>query len=94
LHRLGKADVDSDGSKISAPLYRAWTDIKAKVGAGDSAYLEGAEKGEDYAKAAYSEALEGSTLPADIRTIVQAQYDSILRVHNHVKSLRDARKAA
>jgi uncharacterized protein (TIGR02284 family) len=92
LHRLGQHDVDNSVS-TTTPLYHTWTEIKAKLGGGDHAYLEGAELGEDYARKAYEEAMQQKLL-GDIQAIVQQQLESIRRVHDHVKSLRDISKAA
>ena len=49
--------------------------------------------GEDVAKAAYRSALEKTDLPAEIRTVVQKQYDGVLRNHDEVRNLRDRFKA-
>ncbi|MEQ1603450.1 MAG: PA2169 family four-helix-bundle protein [Pyrinomonadaceae bacterium] len=48
-----------------------------------------AERGEDYAKEAYQDALQ-TTLPANIRDVVAQQSQAVLAAHNRIKALRNA----
>jgi uncharacterized protein (TIGR02284 family) len=89
LHRLGVRDVKEDSS-ISSKLQRTWGELKAKLGGGDHALLATAEKGEDEAKKAYSEALQDQNLPLPIRELISTQQEHILQVHDRVKAMRDA----
>jgi uncharacterized protein (TIGR02284 family) len=57
LHRHGVHDVHESGTTAGA-VYRAWADLKAKLGGGDHTLLETAEQGEDETKAVYEDALE------------------------------------
>jgi uncharacterized protein (TIGR02284 family) len=90
--RLGDADVDRSGSAAAA-MHRAWIDFKANVGMGDDGVIAAAETGEDSAKKAYENALE-KQLPAEIRSIVERQAQSVFRAHDLVRNLRDSRKVA
>jgi uncharacterized protein (TIGR02284 family) len=47
------------------------------------------ERGEDAAKAAYNAALQKS-LPADVRTLVERQYQGVKANHDRVRNLRNA----
>ena len=87
VRRLG-ADTEKSGS-MSGSLHRGWLDIKSVItGKDDHAILAEAERGEDVAKSAYEEALEG-TLPGSALTLVQQQASKVREVHDHVRNLRD-----
>jgi uncharacterized protein (TIGR02284 family) len=92
LHRIGKWETTRQGS-VGGVLRRAWIDVKSMVGGGDHSVLEAVEAGEDSAKHAYEEARRES-LPPDIRSIVERQATSVIAAHDHVRLLRDRRKAA
>jgi uncharacterized protein (TIGR02284 family) len=63
------------------------------LGGDDHTILEWLEQGEDVAKDAYKKALTGN-LPATLLEIVRRQTNSVQRVHDRVKMLRDQAKAA
>ena len=92
LARLGKPDKEVSGSTGGA-MHRAWIDVKANLGAGDTTILESVESGEDNAKDTYQKALSG-TLPASLTEIVRRQAASVQRAHDKVRMLRDTAKAA
>ena len=78
----------SSGSLLGA-LHRGWLNLKSSLtGRDNHAILEECERGEDVAKAAYSKALN-QNLPENIRTLVQHQYEGVLKNHNLIKGLRD-----
>jgi uncharacterized protein (TIGR02284 family) len=90
--QLGGSAEDS-GSAAGA-LHRGWVAVKGTLaGYSDKAILEETERGEDTALAAYREALE-EPLPADVRAIVERQYEGVKRNHALVRSLRDQARAA
>jgi uncharacterized protein (TIGR02284 family) len=92
LHRHGVADVNETGTTAGA-LYRAWADLKAKLGGGDHTLLETAEQGEDEAKDAYKDALN-QELPLPIRQLLTEQQTHILSSHDFIRERRDRLKAA
>jgi uncharacterized protein (TIGR02284 family) len=55
----------------------------------ERAVLAECERGEDAAKAAYEAALQKS-LPADVRTLVERQYQGVKANHDRVRNLRNA----
>jgi len=55
--------------------------------------LEECERGEDAAKSAYEAALK-EDLPADIRTLVERQYQGVKENHDRVRDLRNSTRAA
>ncbi len=82
-----------DSTSVSGDLHRRWVDLKSLVsGKDEKAVLNEAERGEDVAKKHYAEALQ-ETLPADIRAVVQRQYQGVLSNHDQIKSLRNAERA-
>jgi uncharacterized protein (TIGR02284 family) len=93
LVRLGNSEKLDEQGSVSGRLHRAWFDLKADLGGGDKTILESVEQGEDSAKKAYEEALQ-EPLPENIMAIVRSQAQSVLAAHDHVKLLRDRRKAA
>lgn len=79
-----------DSGSISGTLHRGWIDIKSAVtGQDESAILNECERGEDYAKEAYQDALKAS-LPSNVSQVIEQQAQSVLAAHNRVKSLRNA----
>jgi len=79
----------SMGGSVPGTLQRGWEELKAAVASQDDHdVLEDCERGEDYAKKRYSEALQ-QTLPPNVRFPVQKQYEGVLRSHDRVRSLRD-----
>ena len=92
ISRLG-GDPQERGS-IAGAVHRGWVNLKASAtGRSDLAILEECERGEDVAKARYRKALETS-LPDDIRQIVQRQYEGVQRNHDRVRDLRDRYRAS
>lgn len=78
----------------AAALHRGWISIKEAVSSrDDKAILEECERGEDYAKAQYRKALE-QDLPANVRAIVERQYQGVIANHDRVRTLRDRYRAA
>ena len=92
VRELG-GDPETTGS-TSATLHRGWINIKSLVtGQDDEAILNEAERGEDVAKDQYKKALEMS-LPANVTTVIQKQYQEVQAAHDKVKALRDSARAA
>jgi uncharacterized protein (TIGR02284 family) len=80
----------AQGGSISGSMHRAWTNIKSTItGMSEHAVLAECERGEDAAKAAYEAALQKS-LPADVRTLVERQYQGVKANHDRVRNLRNA----
>ena len=92
LHRQGVADVHESGT-ATGKLYRAWAELKAKLGGGDHTLLETAEQAEDEAKDAYKDALN-QDLPLPIRQLLVEQQTQILSSHDFIRERRDRMKKA
>jgi uncharacterized protein (TIGR02284 family) len=98
--RAGRERIASKGSRswrrsgeagsVSGSLHRAWVDIKSTItGMDEAAVLAECERGEDVAKRAYEEAL-CKDLPADVRSMVERQYQGVRQHHDRVRQLRGA----
>jgi uncharacterized protein (TIGR02284 family) len=92
LHRTGIHDVHETGTATGA-LYRAWAELKAKLGGGDRTLLETAEQGEDETGKAYKDALDRD-LPVPTRQLLTGQQTHILMALDYIRSQRDGLKAA
>ena len=80
-------------SSLSGTLHRRWVDIKSAItGKDEESILNECERGEDVAVKSYRKALE-KDLPAEVRLVVERQYQGVLRNHDQVKALRDAARA-
>jgi uncharacterized protein (TIGR02284 family) len=92
VRELG-GDPENSGSTAAA-LHRGWINIKSAVtGQDDAAILNEAERGEDVAKDQYKKALEMS-LPSNITSVLQRQYQGVQAAHDNVKALRNAANAS
>jgi uncharacterized protein (TIGR02284 family) len=91
VRQLG-GDPDKSGS-VAGAMHRGWISVKeALTTRDDKAIVEEVERGEDYAKAAYKKALDAD-LPADVRAVVERQYQGVLANHDKVKALREKYRA-
>jgi len=89
-----RGDKPEQGGSVAGALHRGWVNLKAAVTPRDEvAILEECERGEDVAKAAYRKALDETALPDDVRTVVQRQYDGVIRNHDQIRELRDRYRA-
>lgn len=86
VHVLGD-EPDNTGT-ISGALHRGWMNLKAALGGGDHAILVVVESGEDVAVRAYQKAL-ATSLPADVREVVQRQSYSVKQAHDTIHVMRD-----
>jgi uncharacterized protein (TIGR02284 family) len=80
----------AQGGSISGSMHRVWTNIKSTIGGmNEHTVLAECERGEDAAKAAYEQALK-QNLPADVRALVERQYQGVKANHDRVRNLRNA----
>lgn len=89
---LGDTHHEHTGS-VAGTAHRSWQKIKAAFENSNMAVLEEIERGEDHAKAAYAKALQSDDLPLETRTIVQKQYEGVLKNHDRIRDLRDTYRA-
>jgi uncharacterized protein (TIGR02284 family) len=85
VERLGQKPAEA--GHLTAALHRGWTSIRAAVtGRDEGAIISECERGEDIAVRSYQEALSTS-LPADLRALVERQLMKIQEAHDQVRSL-------
>jgi uncharacterized protein (TIGR02284 family) len=88
VRQLG-GDPEEGGTTTEA-LHRGWTSLKGSLGGNsDLALLEETERGEDVAMERYRDALQDDDLAADVRPIVERQYEGVKRNHAQIRALRD-----
>ena len=86
--QLGEEPEKSSG--IASAIHRGWIDLKAAFTNGsDHAILAECERGEDYAVAAYRDALK-EELPANVRSVVTEQSIVVKATHDDIRNRRDA----
>lgn len=83
--RLG-GDAASDGTRAGT-LHRGWMEIKGHVpGHHDHAIVAEAERGEQAARGAYEDALNGM-VPPTVREILEQQCAAVQKAHERVLAL-------
>jgi uncharacterized protein (TIGR02284 family) len=87
VQRLG--GKPETGGTVGGALHRGWVDVKSAVThRSDHAILAECERGEDVAKKNYRDALD-KDLPADVRAMVERQYQGVIQNHDKIRDLRD-----
>ncbi len=85
--RLGGSPAER--GSWSAPVHRAWTNIKSLLGGGsESAVISECERGEDSARDAYADALR-NPLPPHIHALLERQFAGIREAHARVRTLEE-----
>lgn len=80
----------SSGGSMTGAVHRAWTNLKAALASrSEKAVLEEVERGEDAAKDAYQQAI-AQPLPAEIKSLIERQYQGVKENHDRVRNLRNA----
>ena len=81
-------------TSVSADLHRRWVGLKSIItGKDEESILNECERGEDVAMKSYKNALS-KDLPANIRSIVEKQFEGVQRNHDQVKALRNIARAS
>ena len=84
----------ADLGHAAGMAHRGWMAVKAAVSSDDDqSILDECERGEDYAKKAYADAL-GKSLSSDLRPLVVRQADDVRAAHDEVRDLRNQHLAA
>ncbi|MGV8842959.1 MAG: PA2169 family four-helix-bundle protein [Pseudomonas sp.] len=82
-----------DTTSVAGDLHRRWVDLKSLItGKDETAVLNECERGEDVAIKSYQKALE-EDLPANVRTVLEQQYQGVKRNHDQIKALRNEARA-
>ncbi|GGQ98818.1 PA2169 family four-helix-bundle protein [Deinococcus ruber] len=87
-------ETPREGGSVGAALHRTWLNVRdAITGRDDAAVVAEAERGEDVAKGNYEEVLK-EELPADVRSMVEAQYAQVKASHDKVRDLKHSMETA
>lgn len=87
VSRLG-GDPEDDSSFLAA-AHRTFMDLKQAVtGKDDKAVVQEVERGEDYLKSKFQEALSNADLDPTSRGVVERAYQSVQAGHDRVSALK------
>jgi uncharacterized protein (TIGR02284 family) len=85
--RLLGGKPQDDGSAL-ASAHRVFLNIRDSLSKGDKGVVEEVERGEDYIKEKYEDALEDVELSSNIRPIVNRAYLSVAQGHDQARDLK------
>jgi uncharacterized protein (TIGR02284 family) len=86
--RMLGGDPEESGT-MKAAVHRGWVSLKSVATSRDSkAILEECERGEDYAKAKYADAVN-QDLPEQVRSLIERQYQGVIANHDRVRDMRN-----
>jgi uncharacterized protein (TIGR02284 family) len=93
IARLG--DRPREGGSVGAALHRTWLNVRdAVTGRDDYQVVAECERGEDVAVENYQDVLKDTELPADVRSVVEAQYAQVRASHDQIRDLKHGMKPA
>ena len=85
----------NDDGSLKADLHRRWVDLRdAFSSRDDSAIVAEVERGEDYLKAKYDEALADTELAPDTVAVIREAYESVRAGHDQASALKHNMEAA
>ena len=82
---------EDDGSDLAAS-HRMFLNLRDSVTKNDESVIDEVERGEDFIKAKYEEALEDDELTASVRDAVVRAYSSIKSGHDQARNLKQSFK--
>jgi uncharacterized protein (TIGR02284 family) len=92
VRRLG--GEPEEGGSFMGKTHQRWLDLKAAVtGRNDQAIINEVERGEDYLKEKFEEALDGDKLTGDSRSAVERCYQSVRAGHDQISRLKHGMQA-
>jgi uncharacterized protein (TIGR02284 family) len=80
-------DPEDDGSVLAAG-HRAFLKLRDTVTGDDTSVVDEVERGEDFIKAKYEEAIEDDELSSEVRNAVIRAYDSVKSGHDQARDLK------
>ena len=82
------AEGETGGTTLGH-LHQSWLDFKARVtGRDDKAIINEVERGEDYLKGKFEDAMKLENLDASTRTAIDEAYSSVRQGHDRVSALK------
>jgi uncharacterized protein (TIGR02284 family) len=85
---VSNEEIPQSSGTMGAVAHRVWMDLRSVLGGGTQALLEEAERGEDYIKGRYEEALK-ELRGCESAEIVRKQYAAVKEAHDTIRELRD-----
>ncbi|MBC7984733.1 MAG: PA2169 family four-helix-bundle protein [Candidatus Obscuribacterales bacterium] len=85
--RILGGQPETDGSVLGS-AHRVFLNIRDSLSKGDKGVVEEVERGEDYIKAKYEEALDDEDLSDLVRPVLGRAYDSVLQGHDQARNLK------
>lgn len=77
----------TEGSAMGS-AHRVFLNIRDSLSKGDKGVIEEVERGEDYIKAKYEEAIEDDEISELVRPVLSRAYDSVLHGHDQARDLK------
>jgi uncharacterized protein (TIGR02284 family) len=86
----------NDDGSLKADLHRRWVDLRAALSGdgGDRAVIMEVERGEDYLKGKYDEALADTELSETAREAIRTAYQSVRAGHDTASALKHRLESA
>ena len=85
----------NDDGSLKADLHRRWIDLRDAIsGGGDKEIVEEVERGEDYLKAKYEEAMRDPELGQTAREVISMAYTSVRAGHDRASQLKHSLEGA
>lgn len=86
----------NDDGSLTADLHRRWVDLRSAIsgGGGDKAVIEEVERGEDYIKGKYEEALGDTRLSPATTAAIREAYQSVRAGHDRASALKHSMEGA
>jgi uncharacterized protein (TIGR02284 family) len=88
VRRLG-GDPEDDGSMLAA-AHRTFLDLRRYVQVDRNAAIMEVERGEDFIKTKYEDAIDDGDISEDVRDTISDCYDTVLRGHDAAYDLKRA----
>lgn len=80
---------DEDGSILGA-THRVFLKVRDSISKGDDSVVDEVERGEDFIKAKFEDAMEDKELSASVRDVVVKAYSSVKAGHDQARDLKRA----
>jgi uncharacterized protein (TIGR02284 family) len=77
-----------DDGSVLASAHRMFLNIRDSLSKGDKGVVEEVERGEDYIKGKFEDALDDDDLSVSLRPVVNRAYESVIQGHDQARDLK------